>query len=179
VNKVKALISTSPSSYAPHYFKEAPLTGSNHIISSGVMKSPNLPQPNMTRGWWCKDKTHEFIWKALSSDLERWHLILLKVYREIPQSFQKNVRITCSNYPLCGLFTRPEPLRTLSPIYRTGVPLPYKCCILYISSKNISTEYFKHAAHSPFFTSKCHLFYNATFFGSCVIHILHTWCAKI
>jgi hypothetical protein len=46
-------------------------------------------------------------------------------------------------------------------------------------STNISTEYFKHAAHSPLFSSKCRLFYNATFFGSCIIHILHTGCAKI
>jgi hypothetical protein len=38
-------------------------------------------------------------------------------------------------------------------------------------STNISTEYFKHAAHSPFFSSKCGLFHNATFFGSCIIHI--------
>ena len=43
----------------------------------------------------------------------------------------------------------------------------------------VSTEYFKHAAHSPFFSSKCRLFHNATFFGSCIIHILHTECAKI
>jgi hypothetical protein len=40
-------------------------------------------------------------------------------------------------------------------------------------------KYFKHAAHPPFFSSKCRLFRNATFFGSCVIHILHTVCAKI
>ena len=34
-------------------------------------------------------------------------------------------------------------------------------------STNIRTEYFKHAAHSPFFfSSKCRLFHNATFFGS-------------
>ena len=46
-------------------------------------------------------------------------------------------------------------------------------------SKNISTEYFKHTAHSPFFSSKCRLFHNATFFGSCIIHILHIGCAKI
>jgi len=46
-------------------------------------------------------------------------------------------------------------------------------------STNISTEYFKHAAHSPFFSSKCRLFHNVTFFGSCIIHILHTGCAKI
>jgi len=36
------------------------------------------------------------------------------------------------------------------PIYRTGVPLPSRSCILYIYffSTNISTEYFKHAAHT-------------------------------
>jgi hypothetical protein len=49
---------------------------------------------------------------------------------------------------------------------------------IFFFSKNISTEYFKHAAHSPTFSSKCHLFHNAAF-GSCIIHILHTECAKI
>jgi hypothetical protein len=44
---------------------------------------------------------------------------------------------------------------------------------------NISTEYFKHAAPSPIFSSKCHLFHNATCFGSYIIHILYTGCAKI
>jgi hypothetical protein len=48
-----------------------------------------------------------------------------------------------------------------------------------IFSTNISTEYFKHAAHSPFFSSKCFLFHNATFLGSFIIHTLHTGCAKI
>ena len=37
---------------------------------------------------------------------------------------------------------------------------------IYFFSTNISTEYFKHAAHSPFFSSKCRLFHNANFFGS-------------
>ena len=46
-------------------------------------------------------------------------------------------------------------------------------------STNISTEYFKHAAHSPLFPSKCRLFHNATFFGSRIVHILHIGCAKI
>jgi hypothetical protein len=46
-------------------------------------------------------------------------------------------------------------------------------------STNILTEYFKYAAHSPFFSSKRRLFHNATFFGSCIIHVLHTGCAKI
>ena len=38
---------------------------------------------------------------------------------------------------------------------------------------------FKYAAHSPFFSSKCRLFHNATIFGSCIIHILRTGYAKI
>ena len=66
----------------------------------------------------------------------------------------------------------------MRPLYRTGIPLPYKCCILYIFSTNISTEYFKHAAHCPFFSSKCRLFHNTTFFGLCIIHILHTGVIK-
>ena len=46
-------------------------------------------------------------------------------------------------------------------------------------STNKRTEYFKHAAHTVFFSLKCRLFHNATFFGSCVIHILYTVCAEI
>ena len=45
-------------------------------------------------------------------------------------------------------------------------------CIVYIYSTNISTEYFKHAAHSLFFSSsKCRLFHNATFFGAVLFTI--------
>ena len=43
-------------------------------------------------------------------------------------------------------------------------------CIWNIYSTNILTEYFKHAAHSPFF--------NAAFLGSCNIHILNTGVLK-
>ena len=59
-------------------------------------------------------------------------------------------------------------------------PLTSKRCILYIYSTNVGTEYFKHALYSPFFfSSKCILFHNANLFGSCIIHILYTGCAKI
>jgi len=59
-------------------------------------------------------------------------------------------------------------------------PLTSKLCILYIYWTNTSTEYFKHAVHSPFFfSSKCRLFHNAYLFVSCIIHILYTGCAKI
>jgi len=34
---------------------------------------------------------------------------------------------------------------------------------IYIFLTTISTEYFKHAAQSPFFSSKCRLFHNPTF----------------
>ena len=53
-------------------------------------------------------------------------------------------------------------------------------CILYISSTNIRTEYFKQGIYSPcFFSSKCSLFHNSNLFGSCIIHILYTGCAEI
>ena len=58
-------------------------------------------------------------------------------------------------------------------------PLTYKYCFLYIYSTNIGTEYFKHALYSPLFSSKCSLFHIANLFGSCIIHILYTGCAKI
>ena len=38
-------------------------------------------------------------------------------------------------------------------VVRTA-PLTSRRCILYIYSTNIPTEYFKHAAHSPFFSPK-------------------------
>jgi hypothetical protein len=64
-------------------------------------------------------------------------------------------------------------LRTMGPIYRTGAPLPSRCCIFYIFfSTTMSIEYFKHAAHSPFFASKCCLFHNATFF---LVPVLFTY----
>ena len=66
--------------------------------------------------------------------------------------------------------------------YYTGrtAPLTSNRCILYIYSTNIGTEYFKHGIYSPFFSSsKCSLFLNSNVFGSCIIHILFTRCAKI
>ena len=59
-------------------------------------------------------------------------------------------------------------------------PLTSKRCILYIYSTNLGTGYFKHALYSPFFSSsKCSLCHNANLFGSYIIHILYTGCAKI
>ena len=89
-----------------------------------------------------------------------------------------------------------HPTAALPPSQRTFCTINLQePCVLYIGrayryppdvafytlffSTTISTEYFKHAAHSPFFSSKCRLFHNATFFfGSCIIHILHTGVLK-
>jgi len=74
---------------------------------------------------------------------------------------------------------------------KTPVPNGSEPCVLYIGRAYryppdvafyvyfFKTEYFKHATHSPFFSSKCRLFHNATFFAFCIIHILRTGCAKI
>jgi hypothetical protein len=61
-----------------------------------------------------------------------------------------------------------------------GLPLTSRCCILYIYSTNKRTEYFKHAAHSPFFPLQNAVYFKMLpFFGSCIIQILYTGCAKI
>jgi hypothetical protein len=73
-----------------------------------------------------------------------------------------------------------QPLGTVRPIYRTGTPLPPKHPLLYIFFQQMSVLNFLNMLHtSRFFPSKCRLFHNATCFGSCIIRVLHTGCAKI
>ena len=73
-----------------------------------------------------------------------------------------------------------NPLTPNDPYSGPTAPLTSKRCILYIYSTNIGTEHFKHGVYSPFFfPSKCSLFHNSNLFGSCIIHILYTGCAKI
>jgi hypothetical protein len=61
------------------------------------------------------------------------------------------------------------------PIYRTGVPQPFRCCILYTFFKiNVSTEYFKHAVRSPFFSLKCYFFIMQIF----MVHVLFKFYVK-
>ena len=65
------------------------------------------------------------------------------------------------------------------PYMSRTAPLTSKRCILYIYSTNIGTEYLNMLYTLRFFSSKCSLFHNANLFGSCIIHILCTGCAKI
>jgi len=64
---------------------------------------------------------------------------------------------------------------------RRTAPLTSKRGILYIYSTNIGTDYFKHGVYSPFFFlfKMQFLFHNSNGFGSYIIHILYTECAKI
>ena len=74
-------------------------------------------------------------------------------------------------------------INPLTPNYhysgRTAL-LTSKRFILYIYSTNIGTEYFKHGIYTPFFipfqSAVCFII---VIFGSCIIHILYTGCAKI
>ena len=52
-------------------------------------------------------------------------------------------------------------------------PLTYRCCILYIYSTNTRTEYFEHAAYSPFFPLQNVVYFIMLPFCSCIIHILY------
>ena len=91
---------------------------------------------------------------------------------------RREERFLCfSEYPACFSFNRLTP----NDLYMSRTaPLTSKCCILYIYSTNVGTEYFKHALYSPFFSlQKCSLFHSANLFGSCIIHILYTGCAEI
>jgi hypothetical protein len=64
-----------------------------------------------------------------------------------------------------------EPLGTVRPIYRTATLLYHPDVAFYIFfSTNISTEYFKHAAHSPFFPQNAFYFIMLPF----LVHVLFT-----
>ena len=58
-------------------------------------------------------------------------------------------------------------------------PLTSRCCI-FLFIQQIYVLNILNVLHTRCFSSsKCPLFHNATFFGSCIIHILYTMCAKI
>ena len=82
---------------------------------------------------------------------------------------------------LTNLTHSTNPLAPNDVYIRRIVQLTSRHCILNIYSTNTLTEYFKTCCTFSvfFFSSRWRLFHNATFLGSCNIHILYTWCAKI
>ena len=76
--------------------------------------------------------------------------------------------------------TQFNPLAHNDVYIRRTAQLTSRRCILNIYSTNILIEYFKHAAHSPFFSLQDAVYFiMLSFFGSCNIRILNTGCAKI
>ena len=76
------------------------------------------------------------------------------VYIHIPYIFQNVVFPTCfrsSNWPFRHGFPSLNHLTPNDHFSRRTAPLTSRCCILYIYSTNIRTEYFKRAAYSLFF----------------------------
>jgi len=51
--------------------------------------------------------------------------------------------------------------------------------ILFIYSTNTGTKYFKRGIYPPFFPLQNAAWFIILTFGSCIIHILYTGCAKI
>jgi hypothetical protein len=92
--------------------------------------------------------------QAFCSSAEFFQSVILAV---LPAFSKRLLAIICLSEYFNSL-TPSEPS-----VGRTA-PLTSGRCILHIYSTNIRTEYFKHAAHNPFFfSSKCRLFHNATF----------------
>ena len=73
-----------------------------------------------------------------------------------------------------------NPLTPNDPYKGRTASLTSKRCILYIYSTNRGTEYFKHSIYFPRSSLQMQFFFrNSNLFGSCIIHILYTGCAKI
>ena len=100
--------------------------------------------------------------------------------RKFTVSLSLGVLLRCIGVNITALCAVFNPLTPNDLYMSRTAPLTSKRSILYTYSRNVGTEYFKHAVYSPFiFSSKCSLFHNGNLFGSCIIHILYTVCAEI
>ena len=79
----------------------------------------------------------------------------------------------------CCLLVQVNPLNPNDPYRGRTAPLTSKRCGLYIYSTNIRTEYFKHVIYFPFVPLQNAVCFIILTFGSSIIHILYTGCAKI
>jgi hypothetical protein len=74
-----------------------------------------------------------------------------------------------------------SPLTPNDPYSGRTAPLTSKRCILYIFIQQIWVLNILNMVYTLrfFCSSNCSLFHNSNVFGSCIIHILYTGCAKI
>ena len=87
------------------------------------------------------------------------------------------VRAVCGKWSLCGWLTFRNRASYIQDGHTATLQTPH---FIYIFQQ-IYVLNFLNMLHTLrfFFSSKCRLFHNATFFGSYIIHILHSGCAKI
>jgi len=76
--------------------------------------------------------------------------MLFLEWRLVSYASNREVLLWQTNFFTCT-FQCINPLTPNDPYKGRTAPLTSRRCILYIYSINICTEYFKHAAHSPFF----------------------------
>ena len=97
---------------------------------------------------------------------------------QVLHGFRQNLQAQCLNFAILLTFhilSKSSFINRLTPndpyMGRTA-PLTSKCCILYIYSTNIGTEYFKHALYSPAFSLQ-----NAVCFImlTCLVPVLFTF----
>ena len=139
---------------------KTPTKNKNLLIPRHAIYSGQIIKFIWTYGialWGCASKSN-------ISVIQRYQSKLLLTITNAPwyvtnQTLHSDLRI-----PYVHSVLLDYPLRTFRPIY-IGLAYRYPPDIVFyiFFSTNTSTEYFKHSAHSPFFSSKCHLFHSATF----------------
>ena len=109
------------------------------------------------------------------------HFMQIQIYCLTDQVLCWLFNDTCLGYTGHAVAQLVNPLTPNDPYRGRTAPITSTRCILYNYSTNIGTEYFKHGIYTLLFifSSKCSLFHNSNVFGSCIIHILYTGCAKI
>ena len=141
----------------------------------------------------CSPSQYELDTSALRFNAPKSPFLFLLAYEY--RSFVTQSKCLCADLDTLRPLGLPVSWITASTLQNTGLlharhandhfsgrtaPLTSRCCILYIYSTNIRTEYFKHAAYSPFFPLQNVVYFiMLPFFGSCIIHNLYTGCAKI
>jgi len=97
-----------------------------------------------------------------------------------PLSAEVNTRSCTSSHPYISMVSCLINLLTPNDDYsgRTA-PLTSKRCILYIIQQIQVLNILNIVYTLCISSSKCSLFHNSNLFGSCIIHILYTGCAKI
>jgi hypothetical protein len=119
---------------------------------------------------------------ALSPHLWISHIIILHFWRASPSLWTTHYILS-----ICINITQQKPhdiSLTFSRLTTYYIYMSYHTAkiqtlhFIYLFNKYTYWIFYTCCTLSVFCSSKCHLFHNATFFGSCIIHILNTGVLK-